>query len=137
ATIGALPPKAILYEFWMNVGGSEQVWRYTAWESDLYYDGHTWTSAKISHGDLTQTFDLEDDGVELEMESIPASPLRIKAELSDAAEMEIICRKGKIVDGAYVDQRVLFTGVVPAPTAKDGRLVAEVVPMGWLDEPFP
>lgn len=136
-TIGALPAKAILYEFAMSVDGVEQAWRYTAWESDLEYNGHTWTAAKISHGDITQTFDLEDDGVEIEMESIAGGPLRVKAQLADAAQMEVICRKGSIVEGAYVDERVLFRGVVPAPTAKNGRLIVEVVPMGWLDEPFP
>ncbi len=66
ATLGALPTRVYLYEFTRDYGnGNEAVVRWTSFERDVEWNGQTWLSRPITHGDIRRSLNLERESVEL------------------------------------------------------------------------
>jgi hypothetical protein len=65
-TLGKLPTKVYLYEFVRNYGnGTTATTRWTSFERDVEWNGYTWTSKPISHGEIRQSLNLERESVDL------------------------------------------------------------------------
>lgn len=65
-TLGKLPTKLYLYEFVRDYGnGTTATTRWTSYESDVEWNGYTWTSKPVSHGEIRQSLNLERESVDL------------------------------------------------------------------------
>jgi hypothetical protein len=87
ALAAARPLRAHLYTFTLRIPElaeeSLPVWRYTDYETDITFEGHTWlgdTRSLIEHSAITRTADLSDPEVKLTLSAnIPQNPLLLLA----------------------------------------------------------
>ena len=76
-TQGALPMTALLFTFTQTTPSGTTTWRLTNFERDLTNGGHTWTSAPIECGDITETATLERSTVSLKTRNFAGNPLAL------------------------------------------------------------
>ena len=76
-TQGALPMTALLFTFTQTTPSGTTTWRLTNFERDLTNSGHTWTSAPIECGDITETATLERSTVSLKTRNFAGNPLAL------------------------------------------------------------
>lgn len=93
-TIGRVPVRAYLYEFIRDLGGGQtQVTRWTSFESDIEWNGHTWLARRITHGRIRQSLNLERDAVELESYLEADNPLVDDLTLSSEGPLSVVIRR--------------------------------------------
>lgn len=69
-TIGGAAPRAWLYRFTLDRGGSTSVIRLTSYERDLTAASASWASVPIEHGETRATAKLDRDDVRVTMETL-------------------------------------------------------------------
>lgn len=139
ATQGRLPLRVYLYLFERDLGNGTTVTdRYTSFETDLTYGGHTWTSANFSHGDIPQSLNLEDDTVDLSSFIFTGNPLLDDAALRSEGPLMATIFAGDY-DGTTVSAVVaLFAGEITAPARDGDKLNAKLIAgFGDLDVQVP
>lgn len=72
-SLGVLPKRCLIYEFRTTLNGVDCVARYTSFESGLNLAGNNCQSAKVSHSDIKQSLNLDQDEVSVTMPVIVAT----------------------------------------------------------------
>lgn len=65
-SVGAGTTLTWLYQFTVDVCGTQTVYRYTSFERDVLADGHTWTAAPVQHSEIRSSIEMSRDEVTLE-----------------------------------------------------------------------
>jgi hypothetical protein len=99
-TLGALPERAVLYEFIRNYGNGTTVsTRWTSHEQDVLWNGQTWTTKPgLSHGDLRQSLNLEREDVELTTFLDADNPLLADLNLTSEGTLTVVIRIVDLLD---------------------------------------
>jgi uncharacterized phage protein (TIGR02218 family) len=129
-TIGLLATRCYLYEFIRTLGGTAVTDRYTSFESDLTYGGHTYNSRKLSHGAMSQGVALDKDGVDIDtyVSENPALAAMIALRMEAALFVTII--QAEVDAGAAVNAVTVFYGEVVSTGIKGAKLTAKTVTGG-------
>jgi hypothetical protein len=91
-SIGAGTTTTWLYQFTVDVCGTQTVYRYTSYERDVFAAGYTWTAVPIQHSEIRSSIALDRDEVSLDgrilaplLEFLPGRLTgRVLLEISDA-----------------------------------------------------
>lgn len=111
-----------LYEF--QIG--ENIWRYTAADSDIAAGGAAWQHASIEHDRVSQTGDADQDSVSL---TLPSDLIPAVAYIGSAPSQQMMVRFRKAHDGEP-QAPVYWVGLVssvdwPAP----GKVTISLIPL--------
>jgi hypothetical protein len=130
ATIGKLQVRVVLFQFTRDLGnGSVLNYYYTSFESDILWNGQTWSHAPFECGDITRSLNLQDDNVTITSYLFPGNPLI--ADLTKLAEAPLTVAiifanyDGGLIRGAAT----MFTGDASAPS-RDGNKIKIKCKMG-------
>lgn len=116
-TSAASGAPVLLYQF---VAG-DQVWRLTAAAEEMSYAGETWTPSAVSHGEITQSTELNKDGLSLEFPRTEAIAAEFLGYAPDAVVSVTVFRKHRGDDEAVVYWR----GRVVSSMAEGERVTLE------------
>lgn len=135
-TLGAQTGQQVwLYDFVLNLNGTDYHTRLTSFETDLSYASATWATHKISHGDITQGIALDRDEVSLRgllFTAAGLTPLGKFATLRQEAPLKLTIRQGILSAGTVGSVAVLFVGEVSSARVKGAWVDARCVPFGGL-----
>lgn len=111
-----------LYEFQID----ENIWYYTAADSDIAAGGKAWEAASIEHDRVSQTGDADQDNVEL---TVPDDLIPAKVYIGSTPSQQMVVRFRKAHDGEP-EAPIYWVGIVssvdwPAP----GRVVIGLIPL--------
>ena len=134
-TLGLLATRCYLYEFSWVLGGVTYTDRFTSFENDLTYGGHTYVGnaagKSLSHGDIVTRLYLERNEVELRSDlMVPSLVSLATMKMESPLGLSIIQAE---TDGAAASNAtVIFTGEVVKVGPRGNRLVAKAAPAGSL-----
>jgi hypothetical protein len=138
-TLGKLPTRVVLFQFTRDFGnGTALNYFFTSYEKDLVWNGQTWQSQNIQCGEISQSLNLEDDGVEITTFKFDGNPLiddvtrRAEAPLSATIYFADF-------DGVNVSNvQTVFTGDASTPS-RQGNILKVKCKMGssLLDTQLP
>jgi hypothetical protein len=144
-TLGALPARCFLYEFSRTLGGVTVVDRFTNCErGTVTYGGHNYAKCDLSHGEIQQGLQLDQDDVEIEAYGISTlidtAALRMEAPLFlkiIEADLTMPVSMGIAVPTA-ANAVVRFSGEIIKASFTGSKLKARCVSGGTIfDRMFP
>jgi len=132
-SLGVLPERGYLYDVTRDHGGTLLHDRYTSYERDVTYGGHTWVSADIQHGAIERGLALERGRVDLASRVFPGNPLVDLASLRSEAPVRLVILSGDVAPDASVSNvAVIATGEVDKASVRGERISGMMTPGGRL-----
>jgi hypothetical protein len=130
ATIGKLQERVVLFQFTRDFGnGTVLNYYYTSFESDISYNGQTWSHAPFECGDITQSLNLQDDNVTITSYLFPGNPLIADLTKHAEAPLTVSILFANYDSGVIQGAATMFTGDASAPS-RDGNKIKMKCKMG-------
>lgn len=126
ATIGALPARAILFEF--TASGVTSCW--TNYEQSVTYAGQSYTTASFAHGDLRESLNLERTQITLTSEVFANHPWLPLINLTSESPVTVVIRWATVAGASASGAATLFTGQITDVEIKGQLLTATAMPGG-------
>lgn len=127
-TLGALPARALLFEF-TPLGGPTAY--YTSYEQSVTCGGETYLSADFAHGDIRESLNLERTDVELTSHVFADHPWLPMLNLTAEAPMQVVIRWATVgPGGAASGAATMFTGQITEIAIRGRALTAKATPGG-------
>lgn len=131
-TIGLLPTRCYLYEFARVLDGATFTDRYTPFENDLTYGGHTYASVKMQHGEIVQGLFLDKDEVEAKTDIFTGLAMIALAKGQMEAPLLLTIIEADVNAGAAVNASVIFSGEVSRASVRGSRLMGRGLSAGTM-----
>ena len=130
-TLGNLTPRAWLYEFTKTFPGATAVSRYTSYERDLTFSGNTYTSKKLTHGDIKTGLALDRDELSIDCDGLEIPALLDVALLRSEVPLALTVSRAEITGaGTAGNATVAWSGEVSSAAIKAKRLTAKANSLG-------
>ncbi len=127
---GLLPPRAWLYQLSLWIAGVSYPTYWTSYESDLAWAGQTYISADLSHGEITDSLDLERTTVEFTSRIFDGNPLLPSLLGTSEGPITLGILSATLNAGVVVAVDSVFSGEVTRVAIRGAMITAQVSPGG-------
>jgi hypothetical protein len=122
-TLGRLPQKVVLFEFARDfANGTTAIDRFTSYETDLQWNGNLYRSSQLGHGDIKQSLNFDDSGVDLDSFIFADNPLALDATLKSETPLSLTLRHADFDGQILSNVQVVFTGELDSFNRKGASL---------------
>ena len=128
--VGVLPARAWLYQFSTWIAGVAYPTYWTSYESDVTWAGQTYLSADLSHGDITDSLDLERTTVEFTARIAPGNPLLPHVLGTSEGPITLTILSATLAAGRVTGAQSVFSGEVTRVAVRGSIINAQVMPGG-------
>lgn len=133
-TLGQLPERCYLYDCARDHGGTLLHDRFTSYERDVTYGGHTWISADLEHGVIQQGLSLEGDKVDLTSRVFALNPLVLLSSLRCEAPVKLTIMSADVAAGVASNVVILANGEVDRASLRGEVIRGRLSPGGRLQD---
>jgi len=131
-TLGQLPERSYLYDFTRDHGGTLLHDRFTSYESDVTYGGHTWVSADIEHRGIEHGMALDSGRIDLLSRVFDANPLVALATIRAEVPVRLTIMSADVAAGVASNIQILAAGEVDKAALRGDRINGHLTPGGRL-----